>query len=807
MNRYGAEMRSLSHSSFQFNLKRHYLISAICILAAILIAGFAGNLGVSASHAQGITGVISSMSASKDADTAETPEGGDETTVDAAAREAAEHSEGEGVLANLDEFADEAVAARDVFKKILGEIPIIHQTMLATLRAEGEGQGLSWIPVALIDIVIAVVLGQAASYLLARWGRRQFAGMYRADVYSRSDKIIYLYLRAILMIVGVVLFFAVAAMVFLAIGSGLESANETAMVAFGVISAFMALKIIWLNLLVPDAASHRLLALSDKEAGGLYRLLLIGSGVSLTAVAFCLWMERLGLNEDAHKIALIAASALSMIILIGIALVYRKVIGRLIRGEDEHATPLWRRVLGNVWHYVAIFYFIVAWAISAVRILLDLPDATGLVGAPLQVLLLAAIAYGILILIIDRLLLPRLDTADAQAKIAEDIKRAEESEGTEDDPESALAQARAEAAEREALRTPFRNLFDRGAAILVLFGSLDLLANMWGVPLAGSGSLIGSFVEVLLVMFLGYMAYEAVKIVIDRQIAKESPADKDEEAEVGGAGESRIATLLPIFRNFLLITIVVIAAMVVLAELGVNIAPLFAGAGVVGLAIGFGAQTLIRDIFSGAFYLIDDAFRKGEYIDIGSAKGVVEKISIRSMQLRHHRGALTTVPFGEIQQVENFSRDWAVMKLAFRVTYDTDVDKMRKIIKNFGKELLDDEYYGPMFLAPLKSQGILSMEDSAMIARVKFTTKPGKQFELRKVVYAGLRDLFEQNGIKFAHRQVTVRVAGAGEEENGQISPETAKAAAQAALAGGAAHTTYDDLVAGEDGQGQEDQL
>ncbi len=283
-------------------------------------------------------------------------------------------------------------------------------------------------------------------------------------------------------------------------------------------------------------------------------------------------------------------------------------------------------------------------------------------------------------------------------------KRAEAGEGGEEDAASTLAQARAEAAEREARRSPFRDLFDRGATILVVFTSLDMLASKWGLPLAGSGSLIGSFVEVLLVMFLGYMAYEAVKIVIDREIAKEAPAEKDEEAEVGGTGESRISTLLPIFRNFLLITIVVIATMVILSQLGVNIAPLFAGAGVVGLAVGFGAQTLIRDIFSGAFYLIDDAFRKGEYIDIGSAKGVVEKISIRSMQLRHHRGALTTVPFGEIQKVENFSRDWAVMKLAFRVTYDTDVDKMRKIIKNFGKELLEDEYYGPMFLAPLKSQ-------------------------------------------------------------------------------------------------------
>ncbi|MHA7772037.1 mechanosensitive ion channel family protein [Roseibium sp. M-1] len=692
--------------------------------------------------------------------------------------------EGAATLQTIEEFADDAVEARDVFKSIVRQIPTIHETIVATLRAQGGDRGLAWIPAVLIDIAIAVAFGFAAAHLLNRWGRRQFASWYRADVYTRTDKIIYLYSRALLMIVGVGLFFGVAAAVYLIIGTGLDAANKTALVAVSVISVFLTLRIVWLNVLAPDTESHRLVALTTPEARGLYRVLLIGSGLSLMTISFCLWMEQLGLSPDAHKIALIGASGLSMLILVGIVIAYRRVIARLIRGADGADAPAWRRVLAGGWHFAAVLYFIAAWIFSAVRVLLDLPDATGLVGAPLQVLLTAAIVYGLLILVIDRLLLPRLDTADAQAKIAEDIKRAEEHEGDTDDPESTLAQARAEAAEREARRSPFRDLFDRGAAILVVFTSVDMLASWWGVPLAGSGSLIGSFVEILLVMFLGYMAYEAVKIVIDRQIAKEAPVEKDEEAEVGGTGESRIATLLPIFRNFLLITIVVIATMVVLSQLGVNIAPLFAGAGVVGLAIGFGAQTLIRDIFSGAFYLLDDAFRKGEYIDIGSAKGVVEKISIRSMQLRHHRGALTTVPFGEIQKVENFSRDWAVMKLAFRVTYDTDVEKMRKIIKNFGKELLEDEYYGPMFLAPLKSQGIMSMEDSAMIARVKFTTKPGKQFELRKVVYAGLRDLFEQNGIRFAHRQVTVRVAGAdGEEE--ELTPVTrARAAAGAAAAG-----------------------
>jgi small-conductance mechanosensitive channel len=771
-------------------------ILAVAVLSMLFVSLSAGP---DYAHAQGPASLLSVVS------------GGSKEKV---AKTTAEHtepaSEGGGVSADegggammesMDEFADEAVRARDTLKTIVQKIPNIRAAMVETLRSQGEDQGLGWISSALIDVVIAVLFGLAASTLLARWGRRQFAGMYKPDVYTRSDKIIYLYLRAILMIAGVVLYFAVATVVYLLIGTGLEAANETALVAFSMSAAFMALRIIWMNLLAPDAESHRLVALSNREAKGLYRFLLVGSGISIGAIAFCLWMERLGLPQDIHKLALIAASGLSMVILCVIAVAYRAVIARLIRGAAGDQAPMWRRVLAAVWHLIAVIYFVIAWGISALRILLDLPSATGLVGAPIQVLLVAAVAYGLLILLIDRVLLPRLDTAKAEAKIAEDIQRAEESEGAEQDPESTLAQAHAEAADREADRSPFRALLDRGAAILVVFGGLDLLTSLWGVGMAGEGSIIGSFIEVLLVMFLGYMAYEAVKILIDRQIAKESPAEKDEEAEIGGAGESRISTLLPIFRNFLLITIVVIAAMVVLAELGVNIAPLFAGAGVVGLAVGFGAQTLIRDIFSGAFYLIDDAFRKGEYIDIGSAKGTVEKISIRSMQLRHHRGALTTIPFGEIQQVENFSRDWAIMKLAFRVTYDTDVEKMRKIIKKFGQRLLEDEYYGPMFLAPLKSQGIMSMEDSAMIARVKFTAKPGKQFELRKVIYAGLRDLFEENGIRFAHRQVTVRVAGAGDDEddgaNGKISPEAAKAAAGAAAMSG----MLDEEANGDSGQ------
>jgi small-conductance mechanosensitive channel len=231
--------------------------------------------------------------------------------------------------------------------------------------------------------------------------------------------------------------------------------------------------------------------------------------------------------------------------------------------------------------------------------------------------------------------------------------------------------------------------------------------------------------------------------------------------EGGGHGSaSRLATLLPLVRNFVLLSIVGAVLVSVLMDLGVNIAPLFAGAGIAGIAIGFGAQTLIRDIFSGAFFLIDDAFRKGEYIEIGAIRGTVEKISVRSMQLRHHRGPLHTIPFGEIHHLTNYSRDWVIMKLPLRITYDTDVEKVRKHIKQLGQVLLEDPELGPKFLQPLKSQGVIQMEDSAMILRVKFMTRPGDQWDVRKRVFQELHALFRREGIRFAHREVTVRFAG-----------------------------------------------
>ena len=133
--------------------------------------------------------------------------------------------------------------------------------------------------------------------------------------------------------------------------------------------------------------------------------------------------------------------------------------------------------------------------------------------------------------------------------------------------------------------------------------------------------------------------------------------------------------MLPIFRNVLFVVVVVVAAMMALSALGVEIGPLIAGASVIGVAIGFGAQTFVRDVIAGMFYLLDDAFRVGEYIQSGNYKGTVEGFSIRSVRLRHQRGPLYTVPFGLLGAVQNMSRDWVIDKITLGVTYDTDLDQ------------------------------------------------------------------------------------------------------------------------------------
>ena len=306
----------------------------------------------------------------------------------------------------------------------------------------------------------------------------------------------------------------------------------------------------------------------------------------------------------------------------------------------------------------------------------------------------------------------------------------------------------------------------RAVRSLLLAGGILIVLSIWGldpVALASGGTTgraIQTVINVSLTALVGWAIWEFIRTIIDVRTAAEQPAgDTDEGADgEGGLGASRTATLLPLLRSTALGVIGVTCLFTALSSLGVNVAPLVAGAGVIGLAIGFGAQTLVKDVVSGVFFLIDDAFRRGEYIDLGTVKGTVERISVRSLQLRHHLGAVHTIPFGDIAALTNYSRDWVIMKLPLRLTFDTDPQQVKKLVKRIGAELIEDEVFGDGLLEPPKSQGVIQMEDSAMILRVKFKAIPGKQFTIRRELLHRIRAAFEVEGIRFANREVTVRV-------------------------------------------------
>lgn len=304
----------------------------------------------------------------------------------------------------------------------------------------------------------------------------------------------------------------------------------------------------------------------------------------------------------------------------------------------------------------------------------------------------------------------------------------------------------------------FRVIF---AAIIVYNIDASFDHNTWEKLANSMGGFIQMFVDIVVVMIFAYAVWEIIQSAIERHLPYDMVCDNESgtstlDSDGGGTGASRSETLLPLVRSFLLVSLCSCVLLMVLSIMGVEIAPLLAGAGIVGIAVGFGAQKLVQDVISGIFFLLDDAFRRGEYIEAASLRGTVERISVRSITLRHHLGAVQTIPFSEIATVRNLSRDWITKKLEFRLDYRTDVEKVRKLIKKVGQKMLSHPEYGQHFLLPLKSQGVIRVEESALIFRMKFTCIPGEQWVIRREAFRLVQESLKANGIEFAHRSVHV---------------------------------------------------
>ena len=291
------------------------------------------------------------------------------------------------------------------------------------------------------------------------------------------------------------------------------------------------------------------------------------------------------------------------------------------------------------------------------------------------------------------------------------------------------------------------------------------LGETWGLDLVdpAPGTIERLFVrpalEAAATVVAAWILWTVLSAVIDEKMPP--PAAPGEEDEIPGSA-SRLDTLLPLVRNALLIALAVVAVVVVLATLGLDIGPLLAGLGVVGIAIGFGAQSLVRDVISGIFFLMEDAFRVGEYIDTGRLRGTVEGMSLRSVRLRHQNGQVHTIPFGQVLSVTNYSRDWSVVKFNLHLEPSADIETVRKTVKRVGEELLDDPDIGAEFMQPLKMQGVVDVLQTALVVRCKFTATPSRPTYLQRQALRRLIDAFAAAQIRFAAPNVTLQLASAG---------------------------------------------
>jgi small-conductance mechanosensitive channel len=313
-------------------------------------------------------------------------------------------------------------------------------------------------------------------------------------------------------------------------------------------------------------------------------------------------------------------------------------------------------------------------------------------------------------------------------------------------------------------RRQSHHIISRGLRVLMLIAAACIVAQIWFVDVfaildpAGWRRLTHSSIAAGTTLFVAFIAWEIVEFATRRHVVSGS---KDGGIVQVAGKASRLATVMPLIRVTMVILICLIALLIVLSELGVNIAPILAGASVFGLAISFGSQTLVRDIVSGIFYLADDAFRVGEYIDCGKAKGTVESFTLRSVRLRHQNGPVHTIPFGQLGQITNFSRDWSTVKFALRFMADTDLEKLRKIVKTIGAEMMEDPDLKNEILEPLKMMGVVDIADSALVVRFKFTARPGNPTIIQRNALKHMVRAFREAGIVFGNTFVSVQAAGA----------------------------------------------
>jgi len=226
----------------------------------------------------------------------------------------------------------------------------------------------------------------------------------------------------------------------------------------------------------------------------------------------------------------------------------------------------------------------------------------------------------------------------------------------------------------------------------------------------------------------------------------------------------RIETLARVFRHTTIVVISLVAGMLALSELGISIAPILGAAGVVGIAVGFGAQSLIKDYFNGFFMLLENQIRQGDVVEVCGKTGAVEDVTLRYVCLRDNEGSVHYVPNGQITIVTNKSRDYAFALIDVGVAYRENLDEIYEVAREVSRALRADAAIGPKILEDIELQGVQDWADSAVILRCRFKTVALEQWNVRRAFLGRLKQAFDAHGIEIPYPHLTIY---AGQDKEG----------------------------------------
>lgn len=525
----------------------------------------------------------------------------------------------------------------------------------------------------------------------------------------------------------------------------LEPSQPVRLIALTIIYANLfarAVSAIARMILVPKAESLRLIPLDTASARYLFlwvrRLANVGIYGYFIVEAALLF----GLPAGGHA-ALLKLLGLALAIMVVILVLQnREVVGGWLRGEDsakddDESFANIRARFADVWHILAVLYVMAAFFVWA----LDIAGGFEfLVRASFLTALSLSLAF-VITRILDRGIIRLFRVgADMQKGVSDLEERANR----------------------------YLPVLHKAIRIVVYGFALLAILQAWGVDTLGwltgptGEAIISSAITIAVVIVAALVFWELISSAIERYLEHLTTQTKDRDRA------KRLGTLLPLARKAILVALVLFVALIILSELGVNIGPLLAGAGVVGLAIGFGAQSLVKDIITGLFILIEDTLKVGDVVEVAGISGTVEGVSIRTMTLRDIWGNLHVIPFSEITSVKNSSADFAYYLFDIGVGYGEDVDRVMDVLREIDKEVRADKEFGPAILEPLDIWGLDRFDDSAVVIRARLKIKSDRRWPTGREYNRRIKIKFDQLGIEIPYPHMTLYF---GQAKDGTATP------------------------------------